>query len=253
MVQIKAVFNSDADKIESQVRSIENELNEPLNVAQCTNLFRRLDTTQQTLKRIPIGTRSQATALEKLDGRIVTLFGKISEKALDSEVKEIQERASYIETPEERELLEDEIGTLYATHTLSPEYRRILSWARTTLQSKSAASTVNHFEWIAAQKPQINFLDTFELGEIEDLFEIAVWFEAGNRKEAKIGFNQLSETARRKVKQHCENLGGALFENPLETIQTFIAAAHDLAGTFEGYYSALEVAEFFAERRELAK
>lgn len=265
MVQIKAVFNRiDADQLMSQVRSIENELTEPLSAAQCTTLFRRLDTTQQTLKKLQKGetvySRSQGSELEQIDETIVALFGKISNKAVDADVREIQERAGRIQTaleegvnPQaEKEILEDQIGELCANHTLSPEYRRIVSWAKATLQGKSSHGTaISHFEWVAAQKPVLNFHEGYELGEIEDLFEIAVLIDLPSRKEAKSRYNQLSETVKRQVKKHLDMLGGELLEDPLETIQALIATAHELAGNFDGYYSKNEVEQFFMERRQI--
>lgn len=266
-------------KIYKELNAIEESLQRPVSPRTCHRLFHKLEATShslqglqaQTVKTTSIFQQSQAQHVNELQDKIVSLYGRAVDRKVDYQVEQIAEETSHLErtldtaNPEElirgSNLLQKHVRTLLHDHCLSRDKfpviqraKQTLDLAKQKLSGESASQPMRHFEWLATQAPQAEFVEEaieFMPGEVEELFDIALLLHVHDLKQAKSRYNQLPEDTKTRIAKHMSALGGDLFRDENKTAIALVATAYELTGTSDVYLTNEEIQDLFTEATRL--
>ncbi len=230
------------------------------------NLFLELEQAQKDLKdlraQVPlINVFSQIkinTLLEGLEDKIITLYGRLDNKWLDSEIGKINEAALHLEKVIETPLkasgakeitalskaLKEHISWICENHRLLIKDRKVIAFAKNILkQAEDVASGKKHLNtpvyvhnsiFTQARIQEHSFASSESDMDALELFEIADLFYQNKTQQALTQYNQLSEYPKKKVDFHLSGLKTGLFTEDKSMIQALIAAAFEISDSSDG-------------------
>jgi hypothetical protein len=273
-----------ADFLRRQVLATEKEIDtRVISLSTRDKLFHSLESNQRVMEQLQkkattVDEFAQAQIQDKLEGldqRIVALYGRIQNLAVDQEVADIAREAQHLESTlkqggnhqkiaKEVSHLKEHIQTLTNDHALGREERHTIATVRATIRRADSFLRTNGLrEDTSHLFNQFNLLDLaaseqepLSDGEIDviELFEVAECLFREKDKEGLRRFNQLSEEAKRRFHAHLRRLGestGNPLANRIKTAQALIAAAYDLADSHDGepYLAEVELNKLFDSAR----
>ncbi len=216
--------------------------------------------------------RQITSNLEELDGKIVSLYGRIHNFAVDHEVKMVHEKVRKLihptqlqnrsETAAAISPLKAQIRSLTQAHALGLENRQIIALAQTTIKrvdkyvkntdALPPTSLMNQFNLLEVYRATIAEDLPTELDVLVELFEIAEHFYQRKDKEAFRSFQLLPEEVRNRVKKHLITLGiasGSPREDRGKSMQALIATSEELGtgAQMVSYLSYQELEKLFKE------
>ncbi len=247
--------------IHQRVAAIRRELETTSSPAKIHQLTHELDATLRVL----LAFRRESAAnpfiqadTEALSAELKTLYGRVATAWVKGEVAEIQGEAQELQAALLDGNIEAEKVRHLARHLKAfrrecrpaiPE-RRVLAEADETLRRAKAqlsGEVQNHFAWLAEQKPALDLPEAMgnDLGDVEELFDIAGAIYNGKLREAKMHYNQLPSDHKRRFEQAMQQLTAKPFIDLFETMQGLIATANAVVGNGEGVPSRAEIDELF--------
>jgi len=242
--------------LDHQVRTLKQQITASgeISLRQYKQLSRELGRAAETLENLDktsnLFTKTQNAHLKE---EVVNLYGALEFGLVKREVSQIQAEATSLKrlpTPQLAKELERHITALESKYLPSIPDRRVLADAKQTLldaKAKLAGKPVmKHFDYLAQQKPAVQFVDEVQLlpEEAEELYDVARAIY--NRDPGARGaYNKLLGSNKRSVEKHLQNLAAVALEDPLETMQALIATANDLVANGEGYPSSDQIDQLF--------
>jgi len=257
-----------AETLQKQVLDTENVVaSEAISFKARDRLFHKLATNQRTLRHLSERMHDQGiddvskarieSSIDGLDERIVQLYGKIQNRAIETDIAGIAQETSDLETRIEKGDAEEiaEAATHLDAHVQSfthdfgrrPESKKVIATAR------MAGQKAHYYLRTHGLKPdrpflinQFNLLElasppaALENEEVEhdiaiELFEAGECFYNGKKNEGTRRFNQLPEDAKRKFRKHLAQLGETdPFADPIKTAQALVAAGYEFADNQDG-------------------
>ncbi len=241
-----------AELLVHHVELVEEKLhNNPIiSVETHADLFLTLEKVQKDLKElrnsassINVFTQIQInTLLEGLEEKIITLYGRLDNRWIDSEILKIEESSKAIDAlvstsvkkedvkniQIQIETLKEFITSICENHRLLKKDRKTIAFAKNILKNAEAVITgkkhLDRFSTAAchpfSQKPS-SFEEEDLSFEALELFEIADLFHEHKVKDAKSKYNQLREYPKTKVQSH--------LREDTNIVQALIAAAFEMA------------------------
>lgn len=213
-------------------------------------------------------------AIQGLDQRIIRLYGRIHNLAIDKEVSDIAKEAEDLETTLKSgdiekvkkafSYLDDHIQTFIDQHALGREGRHTIATARATRQKaysylrthglrEDRPHLFNQFNLLQLAVPPHEPLqdDEIQAELVLDLYSTAECFYHAKTKEGTQRFNQLDKEAKKRFHIHLALLGepsGDPWADRIKSAQALIAAAYDLADSHDGetYLSEDQLHDLFS-------
>ncbi|MBS3905305.1 MAG: hypothetical protein KGZ39_08275 [Simkania sp.] len=271
--------------LRQQVLDIEEKvgIKPSISLALRNKLFGQLDATRHSMETLQstsfaVSEFSRAQIehdLEDLPEKIVELYGRIYNLAVDTEVEKVAKEAKQLETrlkkgdtkavAQKVTQLKEHIQSIHSRHALGLENRSTVAVA------KNVAKRADQFlkahtlgESIPPLMNQMNLLEIqkYHYGQDEidgdlsvELFDIAEAFYYGSRREAMKGYHQLPEEIKRLCKDRFAELGvSSPTEDLTATAQALVATAYDLVmgKGKEPVFTPQELEELFREARDSA-
>ncbi len=214
-------------------------------------LFRELERAQIELKEIQaqissinVFTQIQInTLIDGLDERMITLYGRIDNQWVTSEILKLEQEALKLEElvkkslPKEikiqEKILQDHVTNICKNHRLLKKDRKVIAFAKDALK-KAAGGYIP-----PRQVPSSPSIEECEKDEVAlDLFEIADLFYQHRTKCAQIKLNQLAEFPKRRVQAHLSSSQGNM-------MQAILTAAFEIADSAD--INELEINSLFKE------
>jgi hypothetical protein len=260
--KVHSIFKLDflprSRQLMEQVESITQKLHSP-SYEGFHQLSRELDETSMSLQRMKRKVQSvlgRSDFFNKIEEKIIDLYGEIDKALFNREISQIQEKASLLQVTmiggkvsvEEIEDLKALIEHFRKNHRPLASDQRVIAHAQQILEQ--AQKPVNHFEWLAQQQAQLVEEKELNPAGFEDILDIATSFYYGKLPEAKKHFNQLPQEHKQLIEKHLSYLNATLFKNELETIQALFATVYQLVGNGLLYPTANQIEEFFIDLKK---
>ncbi len=202
-----------------------------------------------TIKKQPSSAFFTGSATETLEQNIVSLYGRVFNAWIKTEVTHIQHEAHALEssiqtgkvTTKNTEKLADHIRAFKQDCCPSISDRRILAEAELTTVRAHAFLEGSPLPVQASPED----LGEIFPGELEDLMDLAASLYKYDFRQAKSRFAQLPQEHKRMINRHLQTLGANPFEDAVEMIQACIATVNELSQNGEGYPSKEEIDDLF--------
>lgn len=207
------------------IHYVESQLEKPISKKAFGRLFAQLETVQKNC------------ADEELTFRIVSLYGKIVDRYLASEVAAISNLAK--KSTANATLALKRIDDL-KKFGLSQNYFAVISNIEKMLRTgKSPVFT-------AVNKT----MDRVYIEEVEDLFGLAGFIYYNEKEKIEKAKKGLSNYAEKVLQKHLILLKTTFLQDPFSTVQALFATAYELSGAnLSQYSSKKEIDVFFTELR----
>ncbi len=208
-------------KVLTAIHDVEDKLKKPVSEKICGRLFTRLADVQKECK--------DAELLSK----IIFLYGKIIDRYVDTEVREIAQLAK--KTSSNKETIAKKIANI-KLYGLSRENFSILRDIEQDIKAEAVPTT--------------NIPESFlqDLIQIEELFSLAGLIFSKESEKAKLLHENFPDPIRTSISLHLENLNSPHFEDDLSMIRAIFATAHELSERpLLSYPTSEEIRRFFSE------
>lgn len=220
----KKITSSFFFKARQAIRNVENTLSGPISKRMCGRLFATLSSLQKGCK--------EHTELQE---KIVCLYGKIIDRFVDTEVKNIAKLS--LQSPVDTRLLSRKIANI-ESYGLSRENYAVLQRVQEKIGVVSKTKTGIPVESIR------------NLDMIEELFELtrALVVKSKSISEIQSAYAELPEGVQTAIASHADRMGKELFSDVFTTLGALFVTAHELAERpLLNYPSEQEIFHFFSE------
>ncbi len=246
-----------AELLVRKVEAVEEKLhaNPVISPELHEQLFLELERAQVELKEVKaeivslnVFTQIQInTLIDGLDERMITLYGRIDNQWLTSEILKLEQEAMRLEElikksltkeiKEQEKILREHVSTICKNHRLLKKDRKVIAFAKEALK-KAAGGYIP-----PRHLPSGPSIEECEKDEVAlDLFEIADLFYQHKTRCAQIKLNQLAEFPRRRVQAHLSATQGNM-------MQAILTAAFEIADSAD--INELQIDALFREADEI--
>ncbi len=253
------IFNS--QWVYTCVQAVEKELDHsPTTYKKFHLLTQKLDGMLHVLEKIqklPTTTVFIQAASQALEQKIVSLYGKVVEAWVKNEVTQIAEQAADIADSLKRGIVVakavDRLTERLAT--FKKEHRPATAELRTILEAEEvmhrAHAFLNGTPCAEIQERPITTDDPLAYEAMEELMDIAYLIYNHDFGEARKRYLQLAEEYKQRFHAHMQTLGATPFDDPLATMQAFIAVANEQVCLHHHYLLPEEIEELFFELSQI--
>ncbi len=221
------ITTSPSFKVLSIIQNVETKLKNPVSKRTFGKLFILLETAQKECLDVD------------LQNKIVSLYGRIIDRYVDTEVQKIAELATKPKLNEE--ILRKKIADI-KLYGISKENFSILRKAEQKIQRvktpsyTSSESSLMDLEWI------------------EELFTLASLIYHKEKEKISSTYKNLPLEAQNCLLKHLSFLGSAVFQDDFLMIQALFATAHELAERpLMKYPTFQDIDRFFTEEKIIKK
>ena len=235
-------------ELQQNLQDIEEELKKPVNQKTFRRIFDQLSTAQQDCIKIKSKSNFASVFLSDSEHKICSLFGKVMNSLVDTEVNRIIEASFKLKKGEKKkaESLQKEIDLLKNCHRPSKEHLKHIAESEERIQQALGIFTLK-------EPSENNAIDELS-EEVEDLFKLASLVYNKNKKDLNKTYLTLSKEAKDKFNRHLICLKTKPFEKEKSTIQALFASAFELSGIKRtSYFSSKEIDDFFAEEKKISE
>jgi hypothetical protein len=228
-------------QLQQSLKNIEEELKKPVDAPTFHRLFKELQKAQNACETIQSKSLFGASFLSDSEDRIRSLFGKVMNTHVDTEVNEILSISHLLQIENKPQALALKKRILTFREWQRPSKDNLLKLLEAEKQIDRVLGKISSKFVLPAPSEDL-------IEEVESLFKLASLVYHKKQEERNKTYLLLSKEAKERFSWHLICLKTTAFEKPTATIKALFASAFDLAGVpRDTYVSSKEIKKFFAE------